>query len=87
MKFGWIKIKHSFEFNRNQFKLNSIFFFRFSEVSVRDVMISLSIVSATIGFFVIYIFGSLTEWRNVALICSSVPVVALFALCFVSKIP
>lgn len=57
-----------------------------SEASIRGVMIPTSVISFTLGIFVVFLFGSFYDWRTVTLICSSIPVVALFALYFVSKL-
>lgn len=55
-----------------------------SEASIRNVMIAMSGISASGGFLLVIFLGSWLPWRTVALICSSVPIAALFSLCFVS---
>lgn len=51
-----------------------------SEASIRDVMISSSGLSAAIGFLFVFFLGSWLPWRIVALVCSIIPIAALFSL-------
>lgn len=41
-------------------------------------------IASTLGMFVVYVLGSVTEWRNVAFYCFFVPVITMIAVCFVS---
>lgn len=41
-------------------------------------------IAATLGLFLVFLLGSLTEWRNVTLYCLAVPILTMIAVCFVS---
>lgn len=45
---------------------------------------ALSGIAATLGLFIVFLLGSLTAWRNVALFCFTIPVATMIAICFVS---
>lgn len=47
------------------------------------MLIAMAGIAATLGLFLVFLLGSLTAWRNVALICFIVPVATLVAICFV----
>lgn len=36
-----------------------------------------------LGYFIVFLLGSVMTWRNVALICLSVPLITVVAICFV----
>lgn len=55
-----------------------------SQKSIRGVLIALSGIAATLGLFIVFLLGSLIEWRNVALYCLNVPIITMIAVCFVS---
>lgn len=42
-------------------------------------------ISATLGLFMVFTLGNLMEWRNVALICFTIPVGTMVAVYFVSS--
>lgn len=56
----------------------------FSQKSIRGILIALSGIAATLGLFIVFLLGSLTEWRNVAFYCINIPILTMFAVCFVS---
>lgn len=67
-------------------KKNEILVYRLnSETSVRDVMIASSGISASFGFLLVFLFGSMFNWRTVALFSSCIPIAALLSLAFVSE--
>lgn len=57
-----------------------------SEPSVRDVLLALTGVSAGFAHIVVYTVGLWFDWRTVALLSSSIPITALIALLFVSRV-
>lgn len=67
----------------NQYKANMIELFLISEPSIRGMLIAMAGIAATLGLFLVFLLGSLTAWRNVALICFTVPVATLVAICLV----
>lgn len=48
------------------------------------MLVASSGISSMLGLFIVYFLGSVLEWRNVALICLVVPIISMFAICFVS---
>lgn len=54
-----------------------------SEPSVRGVLTACSGISAAGGFFMIFLLGSMMAWRTAAIICLSIPLATLVAICFV----
>ncbi|XP_055387594.1 facilitated trehalose transporter Tret1-like isoform X2 [Condylostylus longicornis] len=58
-----------------------------SQPSIRGVLISCAGISVTLGIFIVYWLGSITTWRIAALICLSVPLVTVVAICFVPETP
>lgn len=58
-----------------------------SESSLRGVFMAMSGIAATLGFFIVYLLGSVTEWRNVALCGFVVPLITMIAVCFVRVFP
>lgn len=59
----------------------------FSQPSIRGMLMAMAGIAATLGLFLVFLLGSLTAWRNVALVCFVVPVATLVAICFVSQPP
>lgn len=47
-------------------------------------MIAYSAISGTIGMLFVFILNTLMPWRMVAMCCMFVPILTVFALCFVS---
>lgn len=58
-----------------------------SQPSIRGILIACSGVAAMLGFFFIYLMGTITMWRNVSLICLSVPILTIIAISFVPETP
>lgn len=52
---------------------------------MRGILTACSGISAALGFFIVFLLGSVMAWRNVALICLTVPLLTLVAICFVSR--
>lgn len=67
--------------------IQSIFLLISSQKSIRGILIALSGIAATLGLFIVFLLGSLTEWRNVALYCLSVPIITMVAVCFIPETP
>ncbi|CAD7092819.1 unnamed protein product [Hermetia illucens] len=57
------------------------------EPSIRGILISCAGVAVTLGFLVVYLLGSLMDWRTAALVCLCVPVMTMVAICFVPETP
>lgn len=57
-----------------------------SQASIRGILIAVSGIAATLGFFIVFLLGSITAWRNAAIYCLIVPIVTMVAVCFVSAI-
>lgn len=75
------KIKVSLRiFFSKQFFLSSTL----SEPSTRGILTAYSNLNSTIGMFFIYALNIFLPWRTVALICLSVPMLAMISLCLVS---
>uniref|UniRef100_A0A0K8TQS7 Putative sugar transporter n=1 Tax=Tabanus bromius TaxID=304241 RepID=A0A0K8TQS7_TABBR len=55
--------------------------------SVRGILISCAGFAATIGFFIVYLLGSITDWRTAALGCLSLPIITAIAICFIPETP
>lgn len=56
-----------------------------SEPSIRGILTACAGIAATLGFFIIFLMGSLMAWRDVAMICLAIPLITMVAVCFVSK--
>lgn len=41
-------------------------------------------IAAALGMLLVYFLGNQTSWRNAALFCSSIPILAIFVILFVS---
>lgn len=54
-----------------------------SQPSIRGILLACSVVAAMIGFLIVYAMGTVTTWRNAALVCLAVPSFAALAICFV----
>lgn len=59
----------------------------YSQPSIRGILIACSGVAAMLGFFFVYLMGTITMWRNVALICLAVPILTIIAISFVPETP
>lgn len=55
--------------------------------SIRGILISCAGVAVTFGLFVVYLLGSITDWRTAAGICLAVPLFTVVAICFVPETP
>lgn len=58
-----------------------------SEPSIRGVLMAFSGISSAAGTFMVFLFGTFCEWRQVALYCSFVPMLTLFGVFFVMVEP
>lgn len=58
-----------------------------SQPSIRGILISCAGVAVTLGLFITYLLGSVLDWRTAALICLSVPLFTVVAICFVPETP
>lgn len=57
------------------------------EPSIRGVLTSCAGVAVMLGITTVYLLGSITTWRNTALICCCVPITTAVAICFVPETP
>ncbi|XP_055302406.1 facilitated trehalose transporter Tret1-like [Sitodiplosis mosellana] len=57
------------------------------EPSTRDVLLTFTNISGTMGTFTIYFLNTLMPWRSVALFCLSVPMITAVAVCFIPETP
>lgn len=55
----------------------------FSEPSIRGILVACSGVAVMLGFFLMYLLGALMNWRNVALLCTLLPIITSIAISFV----
>lgn len=55
-----------------------------TQPGIRGILIACAGVSVMLGIFIVYILGTLALWRNVALMCLTVPLVTVVAIYFVS---
>ncbi|GAB0097348.1 facilitated trehalose transporter Tret1 [Sergentomyia squamirostris] len=55
--------------------------------SIRGIITSCTGVAATLGFFIGYLLGTLVTWREAALICLTIPIFTIIAICFVPETP
>ncbi|XP_058822151.1 facilitated trehalose transporter Tret1-like [Topomyia yanbarensis] len=55
--------------------------------SIRGILTSCAGVAVMLGFFVVYLLGTVTTWRITAAICVSVPLATMIAICFVPETP
>lgn len=55
-----------------------------SQASIRGILTSCAGIAAMLGFFIVYALGSVMTWRNVALVCLSLPIMTMVAICFVN---
>lgn len=54
-----------------------------SHQSIRGILLALSNLSGMLGIVTMYLAGALASWRDVALMCLAVPIVALVLICLV----
>lgn len=40
-----------------------------------------------VGFLIVYLLGTVTTWRNASLVCLSLPLVTMVAICFIPETP
>lgn len=59
----------------------------FSQPSIRGILTSCAGVAVMLGFFVVFLLGTVTTWRITAAICVSVPLATMIAICFVPETP
>lgn len=57
-----------------------------SEPRLRGILSTLSGIFQNIGFLIINLIGSLTDWRSMALYSSAAPIAAFLSLCLVSDL-
>ena len=55
--------------------------------SIRGILTSCAGVAVMLGFSTVYLLGSLTTWRNTALVCVTIPIITMIAICFVPETP
>lgn len=57
------------------------------EPSIRGILTCCAGVSVMLGITLIYFLGTVIFWRTAALICLSVPILTMIAICFVPETP
>ncbi|XP_038119209.1 facilitated trehalose transporter Tret1 [Culex quinquefasciatus] len=55
--------------------------------SIRGILTSCAGVAVMLGFFMVYLLGTVTTWRITAAICVSIPLATMIAICFVPETP
>jgi MFS family permease len=55
--------------------------------SIRGILTACAGVAVMLGFFLVYLLGTLTTWRVAAAICATVPLFTMIAICFVPETP
>uniref|UniRef100_A0A182R125 Major facilitator superfamily (MFS) profile domain-containing protein n=1 Tax=Anopheles farauti TaxID=69004 RepID=A0A182R125_9DIPT len=55
--------------------------------SIRGILTSCAGVAVMLGFFTVYLLGTVTTWRTTAAICASIPIATMIAICFVPETP
>ncbi|XP_055607908.1 facilitated trehalose transporter Tret1-like [Uranotaenia lowii] len=55
--------------------------------SIRGILTSCAGVAVMLGFFVVFLLGTFTTWRITALVCMSIPLATMIAICFVPETP
>lgn len=55
--------------------------------SIRGILTACAGVSVMIGITIVYLLGTIMVWRTAALICLTVPVATMIAICFVPETP
>lgn len=58
-----------------------------AEPRLRSILLTLSMMSAMLGYFCVYLMGALVKWRTAAAICAICPITAMVALLFVPETP
>lgn len=56
----------------------------YSQPKIRGILVACSGVAVMLGVFLMYLLGTLMHWRNVALTCLFLPIIAFIVICFVS---
>lgn len=51
------------------------------------ILTAMSGISVTLGLLIVFLLSNLTEWRNVALICFTIPLLLTFAVYFIPESP
>lgn len=54
------------------------------EPGIRGILTSSASIAAAFGIGLVYFLGNQVSWRNAALICAVIPVLAIFLISFVS---
>lgn len=44
-------------------------------------------IAAAIGTAIVYLLGNETSWRNAAIICMAIPIIAMISISFVPETP
>lgn len=57
---------------------------KYSQPSIRGILIACSGLAVMLGIVFVYLLGTLTTWRNIALICLSIPIATVVAISFVN---
>lgn len=57
-----------------------------SEPSIRGVLLGFCGISSSCGIFMVYLLGAFLSWRQVALICISIPASTVVAIYFVPEV-
>ncbi|EAA01784.5 AGAP001236-PA [Anopheles gambiae str. PEST] len=55
--------------------------------SIRGILTSCAGVAVMLGFFMVYLLGTVTTWRTTAAICGVIPIATMIAICFVPETP
>uniref|UniRef100_A0A182JVE9 Major facilitator superfamily (MFS) profile domain-containing protein n=1 Tax=Anopheles christyi TaxID=43041 RepID=A0A182JVE9_9DIPT len=55
--------------------------------SIRGILTSCAGVAVMLGFFMVYLLGTVTTWRTTAAICAFIPIATMIAICFVPETP
>lgn len=59
---------------------------RFSEASIRGILMACSGIITTVAMFSVYLLGSFLPWRHVAFVSAIVPILNIIVAIFVSFI-
>ncbi|XP_055687055.1 facilitated trehalose transporter Tret1-like [Lutzomyia longipalpis] len=55
--------------------------------SIRGILTATTGVAATLGYSIVYLLGSVTNWRNAALVCFATPILTILAILFLPDSP
>uniref|UniRef100_A0A1B0CIY0 Putative sugar transporter n=1 Tax=Lutzomyia longipalpis TaxID=7200 RepID=A0A1B0CIY0_LUTLO len=58
-----------------------------AQPAIRGILTSSAGVAATLGFFIGYLLGTLVTWREAALVCLTIPIFTVVAICFIPETP